>query len=439
MKYDYAEIKSTPNYIKIGSLEECLDNFPEEQIKESREKYRKIIEPWISAALQSEHLSVLFGAGLTMAVCQNAGIKPSSMASVNFGEFTEKINKYAQNEAKKMKRGQPNIEDQIRTAFSLLNGYEIDENYKSASAMRNLLNDVLREFSASILSSETQLSHSLESSDLATQSNALHSLSLLISFLSTFSSRTATRERTHIFTTNYDRFIEYGCDLAGIKILDRFWGKIAPRFQESPVNIDYYYHMPDVKNEFRFAEGVIRYSKIHGSIDWYDKNGIVFRDALRFGADKIDLPYGSNYSDHLMIYPNSMKSVETAFYPYSELFRDFSMEICRPNTTLFTYGYGFGDSHINKTLREMLSIPSAHIFIIAYSIDDKLIDFLSRINMAQVSLLAGQEFGNLENLINFYLPKSAINTITETASHLVDARKGYTEIIKGGEIDDQNS
>jgi len=115
----------------------------------------------------------------------------------------------------------------------------------------------------------------------------------LQSFLLTFASRTATRERTHFFTTNYDRIIEYGCDLAGIKVLDKFWGKVAPRFEENPSTIDFYYHTPDAKNKFRYAEGVVRYSKIHGSLDWYEDQGTVYKDSLRFGAEKMDLPSGT--------------------------------------------------------------------------------------------------------------------------------------------------
>ena len=134
-----------------------------------------------------------------------------------------------------------------------------------------------------------------------------------------------------------------------------------------------------------------------------------------------------------MIYPNSMKSVETAFYPYAELFRDFSSAICRPNSTLVTYGYGFGDTHINKIIKEMLHTPSTHIVIIAYSVDARLEAFLKQINMAQVTLLAGEEFASLENLVNYYLPKAAIDTLTETASKLVEARRGYVESGKGGE------
>ena len=418
----FEDIKKSANYIKVGATEELVDKILTEDLL-AKEKYKRIIEPWLSASLQSEHLSLLLGAGLTIGVCQMAGVESSSMATAEFGDFTDKINSHAQKSVARMHRGRVNIEDQIRTALSLLEGYEIDEN-EETEALNDAINEVLKGFWESILSSERNLLSAMKSESSEAVNKVEKAFSILQSFLFTFASRNATRERTHIFTTNYDRIIEYGCDLAGIKIIDRFWGEILPRFQQSPSNIDYYYHSPDVKNEFRYAEGVVRYSKIHGSIDWFDEDGTVYRDALRFGAEKDALPSNRSFKEHLMIYPNSMKSIETAFYPYSELFRDYSTAICRPNTTLFVYGYGFGDTHINKIIKEMLSVPSTHIVIMAHSVDDRLIGFLRSINRAQTTILAGEEFASLENLVKYYLPKAAIDTITETASKLVEARKG---------------
>lgn len=413
------------NHIDFPTFEEFVEK---DDLQSSHEQYRKKIEPWLCAALQTEHLSMLIGTGLTMAVCSAAGVKSSTMDKADFGEeFSTKINIYSEKAAKQMGRGKYNIEDQIRTALSLLNGYEIDSNVEAAKKLGKSVDAVLTEFSNSILKAENSFKVALESDNPEESVKSAFALSLLKSFITSFSSRSATRERTHIFTTNYDRFIELACDCSGIKILDRFWGKILPCFQESPATIDYYYRTPDVQNEFRYAEGVVRYSKIHGSVDWFHKKNAIYRDALRFGAEQIELPKDTTYRDHLMIYPNSMKSVETALYPYSELFRDFSSALCRPNSTLVTYGYGFGDTHINKIIKEMLSTPSTHLIIISYLVDERLVAFLQQINLAQVTLLCGSEFGNIENLVQFYLPKAAIDTITESASRLVAARKGYLD------------
>eukprot|EP00913_Durusdinium_trenchii_P028519 g26747.t1 len=53
----------------------------------------------------------------------------------------------------------------------------------------------------------------------------------LVSFLMSFASRSGTRERLHIFTTNYDRFIEAGAEAAGLHLLDRFVGSATAKTQ----------------------------------------------------------------------------------------------------------------------------------------------------------------------------------------------------------------
>ncbi len=363
-------------------------------------------------------MSILIGTGLTQAVCQVANVSSSSMAKADFEEFDDKISEYAQTTAIKMGRDNPNIEDQIRTSFQLLEGYKILGDTKNEINLERIINDVLFKFTKSIADSEKDFINKLERNDVKAQL----ALNLLTSFLLTFSSRNATRDRLHIFTTNYDRFIEYACDNASIKIIDRFFGKIQPTYQETLPNIDYYYKTPDTKNEFRYAEGVVRYTKIHGSIDWISKNNKIIQSCIPFGCGDIASKL-CDLQKNLMIYPNSMKSIETAYYPYSQLFRDFSTAICRQNSSLVVYGYGFGDSHINKILIEMLQIPSAHLVIISYTIDDRLINFLESVNADQITLLCGPDIAALDKLVTNYLPISAIDNITERVADLMKRRE----------------
>ena len=421
----FGEKKSESKHcLKIGNYINYLDDF--ETIDTSnkslnREIFKKKIEPWMSAILQSDHLSLLCGSGLTQAVCALGNIQSSSMGRINFGEtFDEKIKKYADFSAGKFGRGYANIEDDIRTSLELYKGLVIEDNVTIAEELGNEIDRVLKTFAESVLLAENHFREKLESED----PKAHNAMKVFQSFLLTFSSRLATRDRLHIFTTNYDRFIEYGCDKAGIKILDRFQGIIEPAFQNSSPNTDYHYKVQGSKNDFRYVEGVIRLSKIHGSLDWIQSKDVIIRDSLRFGANEIKSI--QNYKEQLMIFPNSMKSVETAYYPYSELFRDFSSSICRPNSSLITYGYGFGDTHINKIILEMLRTPSSHLVIISYCIDDRLYNFLSELNSSQFTLLCGNELADLENLVKYYLPKSSIDNISETASNILKRREGYS-------------
>ena len=186
-----------------------------------------------------------------------------------------------------------------------------------------------------------------------------------------FASRTGTRERLNLFTTNYDRVIEAGAEIAGLHLLDRFVGTLAPIFRSSRLDIDMHYNPPGIRGEPRYLEGVARFTKLHGSIDWINTGEHIRRIGLPFGSR--DMPSLLNApgledadSRRIMIYPNAAKDKETTEYPYVELFRDFAAAICRPNSTLVTYGYGFGDDHINRVIRDMLTIPSTHLVIISY-------------------------------------------------------------------------
>jgi hypothetical protein len=219
----------------------------------------------------------------------------------------------------------------------------------------------------------------------------------LQSFLLSFASRAASRERLHVFTSNYDRLIEHGCDLAGLRIIDRFVGALNPVFRSSRVEVDVHYNPPGIRGEPRFMEGVVRLTKLHGSLDWHfsKQDRHIRRKGIPFGApsDHTDMP--TEPVDTVMIYPNPAKDVETTQYPYAELFRDFAASVCRPNAVVVTYGYGFGDDHINRVLLDMLTIPSTHLVVIAYEADPRVTGFCEKTRDAQVSLLIGPHFADL--------------------------------------------
>ena len=163
-----------------------------------------------------------------------------------------------------------------------------------------------------------------------------------------------------------------------------------------------------------YVEGVARLTKIHGSIDWCFSDGNIIRANLPFGVTEKHFETFGERGIDFVVYPNSAKDIETVFFPYSELFRDFSSAICRPNSAVVTYGYGFGDSHINRILDDMLTIPSTHIVIISYDgAAGRIEKFCKRSNPAQFTLLIGNHFGDLKTLVQNYLPKSAIDRLTE--------------------------
>lgn len=387
--------------------------------------WRPKIEPWLSAIFQSEHFSLLIGSGLTNALAYISQITAQGMGRLTLTDasYKDKITANAEKSASAMERGEANLEDDFRVALELLKGYEILED-ANASTLKSELNKQLNIFIKSILFTERAFKEQLANSDKAKQEAALNAFGYLQAFLLSFSSRAASRERLNIFTTNYDRFLEYGCDEVGVILLDRFKGKLQPIFRNTRLELDYHYNPPGIRGEPRYVEGVARITKLHGSIDWNFKgHGKIIRALLPFGASETHPDIPDDAADHVVIYPNSAKDIETAYYPYSELFRDFSTAICRPNSAVVTYGYGFGDSHINRIIGDMFTIPSTHLVIIAYSdVGNRIQNFLKDKNNAQYTLLLGSHLGDLEQLVDNYLPKSAIDRLTIKMRDLIGKR-----------------
>ncbi|UQW74110.1 SIR2 family protein [Pseudomonas avellanae] len=386
---------------------------------------RNRIEPWLTSLFQSEHLSLLAGSGLTHAVHYlAAGEGAASMGAAAFRWYQTEISKAAEETSERAGRKKGNLEDQLRVANELLRGLEILGKKDEARELRQELIDTLNDFSNSILQTETHIA-------IADDTSREQAFNTLVTFLMSFASRAGVRDRLNIFTTNYDRLIEAGAELAGLHLLDRFVGNLTPIFRSSRLDLDMHYNPPGIRGEPRYLEGVARFTKLHGSVDWVQTGKDIRRIGLAFGAFEItpylQAPGLDDVTAHkIMIYPNSAKDRETSDYPYVELFRDLAAAVCRPNSTLVTYGYSFGDEHINRVIRDMLTIPSTHLVIISYN------DPLGRImktydemgRPSQISLLIGPALSDLKTLTETFLPKAAIDKTTSRMSDLIKQRFG---------------
>lgn len=403
---------SSNNILKINNDIDCFSN---ESVDESKvDDLRKRIEPWLTAIFQSEHFSLLIGAGLPIGLTYLAEVKAQDMGRIEFAEYKDDINKWADKSAEELGRGAANIEDDFRSAFELLQGIKIIGLNDDAIKLENEINARLDIFIRNIIKTEKEFNQSDKFQEV---------LNILKSFLISFSSRTATRERTNIFTTNYDRFIELALDNAGILTIDRFVGKIKPIFRTTKLELDYHYNPPGIRGEPRYVEGVVKYVKLHGSIDWKFDKDYITKLPLEFGVDETTSLLPKDPKDFSVIYPNSSKGIDTAYFPYSELFRDFSTAICRPNSVVVTYGYGFGDTHINRVIEDMLTLPSTHLVIISFDTASGRIEkFYKKMNPAQVTLIIGSHIGELKNLVENYLPKAAIDRIQERLVKTLEKR-----------------
>lgn len=439
----------TPVYLTRSSDE---DDAPFELSKESScswlkegetvtpDKLRSRIEPWLTALFQSEHFSLLVGSGLAHALhWMTSGTGLPGMGAVALSQYPQQINAEAKASAKAAGRKEGNIEDQLRVANELLRGIEILATSDvamnaNANALRKELSDTLKQFAKSILDGEKGII-------TAAPEKLEDAMNYLVSFLMSFASRTGTRDRLQIFTTNYDRCLEMGAELAGLHLLDRFVGSLAPIFRSSRLDVDMHYNPPGIRGEPRYVEGVARFTKLHGSVDWINADANIRRIGIPLGAESIE-PYlmapglSESTALQLMIYPNSAKDRETAAYPYVELFRDFAAGICRPNCTLICFGYSFGDEHINRVIEDMLTIPSTHLVVISHSDPlGRIMQTYERLGRhAQISLLIGNHLGDFKALVDYYLPKPAIDKTTFRMAELLKARWGVnhepTESVK---------
>lgn len=388
---------------------------------------RERIEPWLAALMQSEHLSLLVGNGLTTATAFGLGEKPASMNRPAFGcTYADKVRTHADATAKKCGRGKANLEDDFRAAQVLIEALALLED-KQAAAWEAAYSTALRDLIKSVLDTERGIGRALAA-------KCGEDASGLLDLLLSFANRPPTRERLELFTTNYDRLIEHACDNLGIRILDRFVGIVTPQFRASRLSVDLHYDPPGIRGEPRYLEGVVRLTKLHGSLDWRLQDRAIVRTPLPFGpADtfptRLEDPYRS-----LMIYPNAAKDVETLAFPYAELFRDFVGATCRPNATLFVYGYGFGDDHINRVIREMLTISSTHLVIISFNNCDGRVELFTAQNghEDQISLLIGEHFAGLRSLTDNYLPRTLIEPLRQRKAAIAAARGAALSAVPAG-------
>lgn len=392
---------------------------------------RGIVEPWLTSLFQSEHLSLLLGSGLSISVNYIATNSTENAMKVPVldSDYADSLISKADATADKNGRGDANIEDYIRVINELLRGLEVlgDDVGRGVRRRRydklvNSLEDIIHNFTESIVEIENGIAN-------ACKERRIEAFDYLVNFLMSFASRTGTRERLNLFTTNYDRLIEAGAEVAGLHLIDRFVGTLAPIFRSSRLDIDMHYNPPGIRGEPRYLEGVARFTKLHGSIDWVNTGEHIRRIGLPFGSR--DIPnflnapgLGGADSKRIMIYPNAAKDKETTEYPYVELFRDFAAAICRPNNTLVTYGYGFGDDHINRVIRDMLTIPSTHLVIISYGdaggrITEKFREFG---RPSQISLIIGSGLADLKTLVDYFLPKPSIDRASIRMNELLKQR-----------------
>lgn len=153
------------------------------------------------------------------------------------------------------------------------------------------------------------------------------------------------RNKSIIFTTNYDLLVEQAFESLQVPFFDGFVGSHQPFFSHQAIEQD------------RPAHWTLL-CKIHGSINWrlvQDSNTIV-RSM-------------SGEGDQLLIHPSHLKYTESRRMPYFVMLDQLKQHISnnKKSTALFTVGYSFSDEHINDTIVDSLRAnPSALCYALQY-------------------------------------------------------------------------
>ncbi len=139
-----------------------------------------------------------------------------------------------------------------------------------------------------------------------------------------------------IMTPNYDRIIELISDKLGIATTLGFTGNLIQTFNEEILKTPYKY--------FNKKNTVVRIFKPHGSINWIKKDNRQYQS-----NDYKLLKKEKKFID--IITPGGMKyklgMINKIFRIHREIFNSLVSD-SKQNYSIFIYGYGFNDQHLNN-------------------------------------------------------------------------------------------
>ena len=190
------------------------------------------------------------------------------------------------------------------------------------------------------------------------------------SFLTSLLQRPLNLRRANIFTLNYDLAFEYACDELGIEYINGFVGFNERNFRPEVYNYDFFFPGDTTEGKVRRIERVIKYYKLHGSLNWVyknqNKNNPYGLYEIPIELVRMKLKNKMDNLGEIMIYPTSSKKEYTLNFPYSELFRKFADRLQQPEAVLFVVGYSFYDEHVNDIIYQALANPSFTLIIVDF-------------------------------------------------------------------------
>lgn len=163
--------------------------------------------------------------------------------------------------------------------------------------------------------------------------------------------RQATRKQAiELFTTNYDILFERSLEAARVPVFDGFVGAWQP-----------FFHAEALESEETLpGPQFVRLWKIHGSINWMEREVAMARRVVRTS--------GAPDPDGTMVFPSQRKYDDSRKQPYQALMDRLSAVLARDGALLVACGYSFGDEHINARMLSVLERrPLSHVVVLRYS------------------------------------------------------------------------
>lgn len=146
-----------------------------------------------------------------------------------------------------------------------------------------------------------------------------------------------------VLTTNYDRLVEVGCELAGLPIDTMFDGEIVGRADPSESRANHLRSGRLYGRHVRFRRrDHVRVFKPHGSLDWFDDG----KQPLRYSG-QLDLP-------RLLVSPGRRKLRKGYDRPFDE-HREAMNRCLGECARLLIVGYGFNDDHLETHLSQAIA------------------------------------------------------------------------------------
>jgi len=149
-------------------------------------------------------------------------------------------------------------------------------------------------------------------------------------FLRKIARRQPRLSRTQIFTTNYDLAFEAAASNAHFNVIDGFGLGAAQAFDGSAFDLDVVRRRRG--EALSLEPNVFHLLKLHGSVDWDEIGGQVYRRA--------------NPKVPVLIYPAQNKFQMAFRSPYLESMSRLQMALRMPDVTVLVVGFGFNDAHI---------------------------------------------------------------------------------------------